>query len=138
MQFESPAFLGGHIYNALQETDIDLHRDLRSLHCDSNRAIGDHGCNMCSMWNCRKACESWLQALNPSDWQLENLPVFLAILNVAWASLWAVSWGDRGLGGGLESRSEKTYRSIQSGYRQTFFLGEIIPITDTESCCQRS
>ena len=48
---------------------------LRSLCCDSNRAIGVHSFNICSMWNCGMACECWPRSLNASDWRLAILPV---------------------------------------------------------------
>ena len=42
---------------------------LRSLHCDSNRAIGVRWCSIRSTWNCGIACESRLRSLNASDWR---------------------------------------------------------------------
>ena len=48
---------------------------LRSLCCDSNRAIGVHSFNIRSTWNCGMACESWPRSLNASDWRLAILPI---------------------------------------------------------------
>ena len=40
---------------------------MRSLFCDSHRAIGVRSFNIRSMWNCGMACESWPRSLNTSQ-----------------------------------------------------------------------
>ena len=54
------------------------HRDLssqtlRSLCCDSNRAIGVLSFSIRSTWDCGMACESWSRSLHASNWAI--LPI---------------------------------------------------------------
>ena len=56
-------------YLPLKTQRVWSSQTLRSLRCDSNRAIGVRWCSIRSTWACGMACESWPRSLNASDWR---------------------------------------------------------------------